>query len=84
LISKIEAKATTPKHLEAIRSVLMLAACAGRPLRVHGVLQFLAISSGTNDFVRGQTEYPGSVEDCGPILRVMGGVVQFIHITAKE
>ena len=84
MISRIEAKATTQTHLEAICSVLMMAACAGRPLREQEMLQFLAIGTGTHDSATIRTKYPNIIEDCGPILRVVDGVVRFVHATARE
>ncbi|KAK3898167.1 hypothetical protein C8A05DRAFT_38248 [Staphylotrichum tortipilum] len=84
LISSMEAKATTQNHVEAIRRVLMMAVCAGRPLREQELLQFLGVDTSTNGLAFSRTEHPNIVRDCGPILQVVDGVVRFIHLTAKE
>jgi hypothetical protein len=62
----------------------MWVTCAQRPLREEEIQQVLAIDVGESDFTRGPKEWRIICEDCGPIIEVVDGIVQFVHFSAKE
>ena len=74
----------TPKLRTVVHSVLMWVPCAGRPLREEELLQILAIDIGEDDFTRGRKEFRDIRQACGPMIEVVGGVISFVHFSAKE
>ena len=61
----------------------MWIACAERPLREE-LLQILAVDIGEDDFTRGCKDFRDIRQDCGPIIKVLDGVLRFVHFSAKE
>lgn len=54
------------------------------PLKMHELLQILAVEEGLADFADEPMVIRDLEETCSPIIEIRNGFVHFVHFTAKE
>ncbi|OTB06435.1 hypothetical protein M426DRAFT_9573 [Hypoxylon sp. CI-4A] len=83
ILDRIQVK-LLPYLRTTVRTILQWVACAQRPLREEEMLQILAIELGQPDFTKERKQFRDVCKDCGPIIEINEGIIQFVHFTAKE
>ncbi|KAH6972433.1 hypothetical protein BKA56DRAFT_677385 [Ilyonectria sp. MPI-CAGE-AT-0026] len=73
------------KENEAGQRVLLWVACAKRPVQQAQILQALLIKQSMQDFsMRQRKAWLDILAACGPVIEIRGGIVEFVHFTARE
>jgi len=84
MLARLEGAGVSIVVRTVARKILSWVACARRTLREEELLQILAIIPEASDFTKGWKDYRDMVRDCGPIIEVSNGFIQFVHFSAKE